>query len=406
MRIFTAAATTGQQARMRWAIVLSLALFALNAYICRELFTAEFVHNQLSNEGIFAAIGRFFREHPFDYRWFPWFNTGMAIENAYQPLLPALSAITGAITGWPDARALHAVLAFAYCCSPITLFWLAWDWSDSFALSLPAALAFSLVSPAEILIRDVRVDASGHWGPLRLFNLVWYGESPHTVALAILPLAWLFLRRAVVQGGAWNFVLAGIMSAIVALTNAFGAFGVALGALSLVLALGGGLRKIILIGVGAWCWISPWLPPSLIAWIRSSAWTATGFFQATPRAFIAIAATIAALVLIWFFTRRLKASFERFAILLSLWMCTIPLAYFWMGLTIVPQSGRYQPELDMAAMPPLRMRVLLALAAISQGRASRSGRRSSCGRYPAGEDLSPLRAQSGSSNRHHKNDWL
>src|SRR5579862_3557500 len=82
--------------RIQYAIAISCVIFALNAWICRELFTADFVGNLLSNEGIFAALGRFFREHPFDNRWFPWFNAGMATEYAYQPLLPSLAAITGA----------------------------------------------------------------------------------------------------------------------------------------------------------------------------------------------------------------------------------------------------------------------------------------------------------------------
>src|SRR5271168_2750835 len=92
----------------RLAIALSCAIFLLNVWICRELFTADFVSNLLSNEGIFAALGRFFREHSTDLRWFPWFNAGMATEYAYQPGLPAMAAVTGAIGGWPASRALHA----------------------------------------------------------------------------------------------------------------------------------------------------------------------------------------------------------------------------------------------------------------------------------------------------------
>jgi hypothetical protein len=329
---------------IRVVFAISFAIFALNVWICRELFTADFVNNLLSNEGIFAAIGRFFREHPFDHRWFPWFNVGMATEHAYQPLLPASAAITSAVTGWSAARALHFVLAFWYCCGPVTLFWLAWDWSKSLAVSLSAALAFTLTSPASLLIPELRVD-----GSLRLNNLVWYGEAPHNMALAMLPLALLFIYRAIVRGGAWNFVLAGALSGAVALTNAFGAFGIALGAFSMVLALERGVWPVLTIGVCSYCWISPWLPPSLIAWIRRSAWSAEGFFQSDTRAHIAIPLTIGAFALVWFLTRRIKGSFERFALLFGIWMCAIPLGFFWMHhLTIVPQASRYQLELELA----------------------------------------------------------
>ncbi len=341
--------TAERPGRTLLVITLSFLIFGLNAWICRELFTADFVNNLLSNEGIFAAIGRFFFEHPFDHRWFPWFNTGMATENAYQPLLPAMSGVTEAVTGWPATRALHAVLAFFYCCGPVTLLWLAWEWSESLVLSVSAAFAFSLTSPAEWLIPELRIGSGSHWGALRLNNMVWYGEAPHNVALAMLPLAYLFLYRAIVRGGAWNIVLAGVMSGAVALTNAFGAFGVALGAIAMVLVLERGVKPVLITGLCSYLWISPWLPPSLIAWIRRSAWSAEGFFQSDTRAHLAIPATIAVFALIWWLTRRMKGSFERFACLLGVPMCFVPLGYFWFQhLTIVPQSSRYQLELELA----------------------------------------------------------
>ena len=38
---------------------------------------------------------------------------------------------------------------------------------------------------------------------------------------------------------------------------------------------------------------------------------------------------LAAFAIIWFLTRRLQSSFERFVCLFSVWMCAIPLGYFW-----------------------------------------------------------------------------
>ena len=69
------------------------------------------------------------------------------------------------------------------------------------------------------------------------------------------------------------------ISGAVALTNAFGAFGVALGAIAIVLALERGVRTTLIVGVCSYLWISPWLPPSLILWIRRTAWSAEGFFR-------------------------------------------------------------------------------------------------------------------------------
>ena len=215
------------------------------------------------------------------------------------------------------------------------------------ALSHAAALAFTLTSPAEWLIRELRMGSEAHWGALRLNNLVWYGEAPHNVALAMLPLALLFLYRAIVRGGAWNMVLAGVMSGAVALTNAFGAFGVALGAFSMILALERGVRTVLIVGVCSYSWVSPWLPPSLILWIRRTAWSAEGFFQADTRAYIrAIPAAIAVFAAILVPDPPpeigIRTFVRAFACLFGVWMCAIPLGYFWFN----------RPD-DRAAIEPL-----------------------------------------------------
>src|SRR5882672_3167111 len=92
-----------------------VALLVLNFYICRELFSIEFIANLDSNEGVFVALSRFFRENFTDQRWFPLFNCGVPIENAYQPLLPVLAAATGWVSGWSVEHAFHFVLALTYC---------------------------------------------------------------------------------------------------------------------------------------------------------------------------------------------------------------------------------------------------------------------------------------------------
>ena len=136
--------------------LLALALFLLNACICRELFLIEFVKNLDSNEGFFTAVARFYRAYPFE-RWSPWFSGGMPIENTYQLLLPMFTALTALLSGLSDPRSLHLVLALAYCLGPVTLFWFAWDWSKSLPVALGAGLAYSLLSPAEWFIPILRV---------------------------------------------------------------------------------------------------------------------------------------------------------------------------------------------------------------------------------------------------------
>ncbi len=337
----------------------AVALFALNAWICRELFRAEFLHNLSSNEGAFVAISRFYRENFTDLRWFPWFDGGMPIENAYQPLLPFLAAATGWVTGWSVERAFHFVLAVGYALGPVTLFWFAWDWSESLAVSLTAGLVYSLTSFAELLIPVLRVSISagngaagngwpdGHWVPLRLYNLIHYAEDPHILALTLLPLALLFLRRLFERRDAASLVGAVVFSASVVLTNAFGAVDLALGGICIALALGRGFPLLAVAGVTAYCWASPWLPPSLLRLITKDQWGARGAFSGDFRALGFLLLLLATVALLWRLTRKLPP-FERFAALFAPWMVVFPVAYFLAGVSLVPQGNRYQLELEMA----------------------------------------------------------
>ena len=329
-------------------VLACLALFALNAYICRELFHIGYIANLDSNEGAFVAISRFYREHFADQRWFPFFNTGMPIENAYQPLLPVGAAVAGWLSGWSVEHAFHFVLALAYCLGPVTLFWFVWDWSRSATASIVAGLAYSLLSFTELLIPTLRVQTEGgHWAPIRLYYLIHYAEDPHQAAVALFPLALLFLRRAIVYRTPGSRVGAIVFSGAVVLTNGFGMMDLALGGLCIVLALRRGFGTLAATGLAAYLWVSPWLPPSLLALIRKDQWTTGQHFRNSQPMQFLLAGMLVATVLIWFATRRLQP-LERFSALFAPWMCVFPMAFFLYDITLVPQSGRYQIELELA----------------------------------------------------------
>src|SRR5208283_5397229 len=50
---------------------------------------------------------------------------------------------------------------------------------------------------------------------------------------------------------------------------------------------------------------------------------------------------------VWWGTRSLGRSLDRFACLFAVWMCAIPLGSFWLGWFVVPMANRYQIELEM-----------------------------------------------------------
>ena len=338
-----------QALRARWRpILLALFLFAINALICHRLFQAEFLNNLDSNDGTFISIAHFYADHGTGHGWFPWFNAGMPIENAYQPLLPASAAFTSKLTGWPIARAFHFVLAFFYCLGPSALFWFAWDWSESLLLATIAGLAFSLTSPAELFIPVLRLHFGHQWGSLRLYNLIHYAEDPHNVALALLPLALVFIRRALLKRTALNFAAAVVFSGAVVLANAFGAVDLAIGGACIALGLRRGFLTLFAVGVAGYLWISPWIPPSMIEHIRHDQFGARGDFHKGWNSVLGALAVIAAFALLCYLSRGWNSALDRFTILFTFWMCLIPVAFFFGGLTLVPQGSRYQLELELA----------------------------------------------------------
>jgi hypothetical protein len=340
-------AVSGRKELQR-ALALSDFLFALNAWICHKLFAIEFTHLH-NNAGAFMAIGRFYREHWRDLAWLPWFDAGKPIEYAYQPLLPALTAVLNWLSPWSIARCYEVTLATIYCLGPVALFWFAWEWSASLWLSFLASLTYSLVSPSPMFIPVIRVQPAGIWAAQRLYNLVYYGEGPHNLAITLLPLGLLFLHRAMARRDPRSIAGAIVSCAAVVLSNAFGAVGLGIGALCIAFALRRGFVIAVVTALGAWLWASPFLPPSLIATIARNAWTARGSYNAGMGAYAAEALLVLSVALIWFFTRRLQSSFDRFVLLFAPWMFLIPIFDIDLHITIVPQANRYLLELDMAA---------------------------------------------------------
>jgi hypothetical protein len=329
-------------------IFLSFVLFAVNVYICRELFGIEFLNNLSSNDGAFISLARFFQQHGTGNAWFPWFNAGMPIEDAYQPLVPALAALAAKLSGWPIARAFHFVVAAFYCLGPVTLFWFAREWSKSLFIPFTAALAWCLISPAALLIPILRLHSSGLWGGLRLFNLIHYAEDAHNVSLTLLPLALLFLHRAITHRNAPNIVAAIVLCGSGVLANAFGAVDLAIGGICLVLALNRGLTTLVPVGIVAWLWISPMLPPSLIDLIRQDQWGPHGSYHSGAHAWLPTLAVLAVFALLWQVARRYLSALERFSVFFAYWMCLIPLSWFLLNVTLAPQPNRYQVEMEMA----------------------------------------------------------
>lgn len=328
-------------------------LLAVNLTVAGKLFGVEISAYTGSVEGTFIAIARLMKEHPFDWHWWPLWTCGSPVENTYLPFEQWVVAGFDAITRIGPARAFHVVTAAFYALGAPTLFWMAWQFSRKLAASFFAALAYSCVSFAALLIPAVSADAAGALHLRRLQVLVVYGEAPHTVALALLPLAIVCFARAIdTKAVKWN-LLAGALAAAVVLSNAFGI--VALG-LALVCCLAAfrprpwwrAALRVAAIGTVSYCFTSPWLSPSMIHAILNAP-NVDGDYRYRPVTWLALGLTTAGYIFLCAGLRRAKvsAAVQFFFLYAYAFTAIVALWYGW-GIALLPQPHRYQLEMDFA----------------------------------------------------------
>jgi hypothetical protein len=355
---------TGRRGTAR-ATVCALVLLLLNLAIVAKLFGIEFLAYNGSVEGTFIAIARVMATHPAQWGWWPLWDGGMPVEMTYLPLQQWMVAGFSLMSGIPPARSFHMVAAAVYALGPVTAFWMALELSRRMAASFLAALAYSCISVSALLVPAIRADAGGALALRRLEILVSYGESPHTLALTLLPVAVLCFARALTRGGALWKILAGCVCAAVALSNAFGIVLLAAALLAWLAAFPARpwwKRPAVAAAIGAvgYCWVSPWFSFRLIRAIRASAPTAGGDFRYTTASWIALPVMVGGWVLLWLAMRHIRTPAHlQFFWLLDYFPAALVLFWYGWQVPVLPQANRYQLDLDFA----LPLALILSIAA-------------------------------------------
>jgi hypothetical protein len=335
----------------RW--LAPLVLLLLNILIASRLFRLEYSANLWSNEGEFIAIARGVANHLGNLMWWPEWACGLPFQNTYLPLLHVLAGLFSRVSGHSPALAFHQTAAAFLCVGPVFLYLMARGMTRLPGASFLAAAAYSLVSPCALL-PAFRTDMGGLWNLRRLQILGYYGEGPHTASMALLPLAILFLYLAIERGGVWRRALAGVFLGATVLANAFGAVILMAAAAAMLAAYGEGrFRRVLLllaaIGGLAYCWISPALPPSVIAAIRMNSPTVDGDYHYSFRSFAGLLILAAGFAVAWLVARKLRApAHVRFFLLFAWLMSGIVTLGVVARINVVPQPHRYQIAMDMA----------------------------------------------------------
>jgi hypothetical protein len=335
---------------------LSIAvLLAINVYVSRDLFTAEFIHQMGSVEGSFIAISRWMIAHWGDLKWFPLWFTGMPFLKIYQPGFHAAVAGAAVLAHWTPQHAYHVVNALVYCLQPVTLFWLCYRITGSRGYGFAAALVYSLLSPSAFLSTVIRDDLGGLWFARRYQTLVHYGEGPHNLALLLIPLAILFLHRAVVERRSAYLPLACLMLAAIGVSNWPGTIGLAMAIAAYAFSRAGGKPRLhwgLLAAAGAIAYLIAcrWIPPSIVLSVPANAQQSDGTNLRNTNLLYLGAALLALAGIHFLFERYRVDRWLRFFLYFGLFSGAVSLGNYWFGFSLLPQPHRFHVEMEIGVI--------------------------------------------------------
>jgi hypothetical protein len=358
-------------------LLLPALIFLVNALILGRLFSVEYLSYLESNEGTFIALTRHIAEKPWDLGWWPVWECGLPFVNTYLPGLPLLAGWFARWTGTSPALSFHQVSMLLFSCGPVLLYFLLRSMTGRVGVAFFAAFAYSVLSPCAWLSPMIRADLFDPFRLRRVQNLVYYGEAPLTATMAVFPLALWMLHLALERKRPHWWILAGAAMGVTVLFNAFGAVLLGLAAVCWISTVSREQLRSALLGigtaaVGAYAWISPLMPPSVIQAIRANSPTVDGDFRFTSRSAMGVAILAVGFAVLWFAMRRVPSRALRFFALFALMSSGIVLLGAEAKVYVFPQPHRYQLAMDLglcvalvlAAAEILKNRVGLRTAAV------------------------------------------
>lgn len=335
------------------------ALVYLNFSIIRYFFQGEYSQNIASIEISYVQMAKFWVTggslwQPLWYLGYPW-------HVFYTPLLPFLEVILNQISGLGFAYAYRVVVATGYILAPVSLFFFVWQIAKSKSGAFLAALFYSVMpSLIGFLFSGVAQDTlSGIPEPRRFAILVRWGEGPHTLGIAFVPIFGFFFARFLEKKKFTDQVLACIFLGIVALTNAVALWGAMLLILcfflneltkksSNIISL---FKKFISTGIITFGLIAFWYNgPFIATFFKESGGALSNWYAMLPWG---MAVFLPVVAVVFFLVKKFTARFT-----------VLPLAIFWFvmlfglvfvyyasgdsQLEYVPQVLRLTTEVDMA----------------------------------------------------------
>ncbi len=298
------------------------------------------------------SISLWASRHWSDLTWFPLWFTGMPFHQVYQPGFHLTVAGISTLLHWPIPKSYHFTAAVMYVLGPVFLFLLLAK-TGSRGPALLAALVFSLTSPSSMLSPAIAADTAGMFDPRRLQILVAYGEGPHLAALTLLPLAILFLHRSITDRRPLFFPLAIIALGSIVITNWPGTVALAFAVAAYLLSRLGQrppISWLAFVGIcaSAYLLICPWVPPSLVAFVRRAAAYSDSPTPIRGQLIGLLCVSLAIAVLHVVFLRLRSDPWLRFFAYFTLITGAPMFGNLWFQARLLPQPTRWQMDFEMA----------------------------------------------------------
>jgi hypothetical protein len=328
-----------------------LLIFLFTAVLIKPLFKAKYLDRWDSIESTFIADGRFLKGHSPHPQWQPLWYCGTRYDYLYPPALRYGTAWLSRI--YIPVKAYHVYTALLYSIGSAGMYFLVWVMSRSRGAAWLAAAASALISPAFLFIRQMRWD-SQHLAPSRLWVLLRYGEGPHISSLALLPFALAFAWLALQKRRPAALAAAAVCSALVALTNFYGATALAILYPILVWSLWVTHRdnrmwlRALAIPVLAYGLSAFWLTPSYLRITIENLRYVSSPGNAWSVALLALAAAAFLAISLRGASRKPDRAYAVFVSGGLLFMGLNVLGYFYFKFRVIGEPHRLVPELDLA----------------------------------------------------------
>jgi hypothetical protein len=330
--------------------VYMLILVWINAYICRELFSAQAAHMN-SMHGFWVALAKRGSPSWFHSSWWPFWDGGIPFEFTYAPLIPVLISGFSTLRGISPELAFQSITGFVYCLVPLSLFAMAWLMTRAPGSSFIAALFYSLTAPTQLIVPDFDFSFRHFWDARRLYLVAVWDDTPHLTAMALLPLVILFLTLAIRSRRLIHYIVLTLLIAIMALASDFGPIDLIISAFCLIAVFpqkdyARNALLVISSGLAAYAIVSPFLPPSLLLAIRRAAASSEGGF--TPGSVTALAVVTLGWIILWRALNRWTTDWNlRFFGLFAYLTSSVPVIAAYLHRQFLPQPGRYKLEMEL-----------------------------------------------------------